>query len=115
MEQTTKRRQEQPTQQMTTGNNQSNNKSNLMTDYLENNSVVPTVNKAAELTPEERLVAVKAINYYRNLSLDQIETILNKGLEEPKKKAKGFKKSYIILLVLVGIALAAIITTLLVL
>ena len=80
MEQTTKRRQEQRTQQMMTGNNQSNS-INLMTDYLENNSVVPTVNKAAELTPEELPAVKTALNSYRVMVTDMMKAI-NRSTEE---------------------------------
>ena len=93
--------QQTPHQLTTTGNNRQKTNIDTMTDYLENASITPAVHKAAQLNVDEREAALKALKYYRSLSLNEIETILeashNANLEFIKKRNKRSRIAFYIL------------------
>lgn len=86
-------------------------KTDNMTAYLENRSISPTVHKGAELTPEEKEAALKAIRYYKSLSFDEIEELLeaDEAAAVPKKKRRRLRKNVIKALILAIISIAIIV------
>ena len=83
----------------TTGKSSVENKVDNMTSYLEDNSMVATAPKAAELTPHEKEAALKAIKYYKSLSYVEIDKLLEQSsvvIERNKKRRKNTIKHIIL-------------------
>lgn len=121
MKQVMKEHQQAPQLQIVTGSSVENKLNTrqvaTMTAYLENQAIEVTQSQAAALTSEERDAALKAVKYYRNLSLDQIETILEQDKQEREvveqyeviRKRKKLSRDRLLCGLLIGTSLLTII------